>query len=363
MAGFSYRGKNIGDFGEIYYIPDESERGAYALPYKVEEEEINGHDGAYYAGYHVQPREWNLRCYYDGITAKAREEILRWFGRGTWGQLIFDDRDYVYYDVRPNGRITMQDHLVNTCRGQLYEGIMTIPMKAYCPYGKLTAASRIDMSASVGYAVVGTAIVGEDNLPITDETLVLPHSMMPANVFTSGDATYLIYNPGTELTPLNIKIAGSCTNGLITNLSNGQNCAIKNMTAAATTDVGKYVEIDAETGRVTLSGVINFEMHDYGYIWLQPCLPFAKDVTITYATGSTTIASPGIFTYDMVGQYVYLHGTWHKIASLTSIYNMTLTAAMDATGAEITNIVPMNELRFTGFTLSGLEWSYIPRVR
>lgn len=30
MGGFSYRGKNIGDFGEIYYIPDAAERGAYA---------------------------------------------------------------------------------------------------------------------------------------------------------------------------------------------------------------------------------------------------------------------------------------------------------------------------------------------
>ena len=35
MGGFSYRGKNIGDFGEIYYAPDASERGEYALPYKV----------------------------------------------------------------------------------------------------------------------------------------------------------------------------------------------------------------------------------------------------------------------------------------------------------------------------------------
>ena len=56
MGGFSYRGKNIGDFGEIYYAPNESERGDYALPFDVEEATINGRDGAYYYGSHVLPR-------------------------------------------------------------------------------------------------------------------------------------------------------------------------------------------------------------------------------------------------------------------------------------------------------------------
>lgn len=65
MGGFSYRGKNIGDFGDVYYIPDESERGEYALPYEVSEQEITGHDGAYYYGNRVEPREFVLRCYYE----------------------------------------------------------------------------------------------------------------------------------------------------------------------------------------------------------------------------------------------------------------------------------------------------------
>lgn len=56
MAGFSYRGKNIGEFGEIHYAPGASERGESMLPYEVYDEKAGGRAGEYYYGNRVQAR-------------------------------------------------------------------------------------------------------------------------------------------------------------------------------------------------------------------------------------------------------------------------------------------------------------------
>lgn len=360
MAGFSYGGRNIGSFGEVYYIPDASERGEYALPFKVDEEEIDGHDGAYYYGCHVEPRTFNLRCYYEGLTRRNKEEILQYFNRFTYAQLIFDDRPYAYYLARPYARVTMEDYrIVTSWNGETYYGLLTIPLRAYSPYGHLLAASMINMAGRVGTALVGTAIVGDATLPADGETLILSEQMMPSNLFTTSGGTYLVYNPGTERTPLNIKLAGTATSGLITNLRNGQNCAVKNLASSGSA----YLEIDSETGRVLYNNTLSFEKHDYGYIWLEPCTPYARDINVLYTANSRTIVSQGAFTMIMASQYIYLNGSWRKIASVTDANTATLASNMSAGGTETTNVVTMNELQFTGFNLTSVELSYSPRVR
>lgn len=68
MAGFSYRGKNIGEFGNIEFAPSASERGESMLPYEVNEEKAGGRAGKYYYGNRVQAREFVLRCFYENLT-------------------------------------------------------------------------------------------------------------------------------------------------------------------------------------------------------------------------------------------------------------------------------------------------------
>lgn len=68
MAGFSYRGKNIGEFGEIQYAPGASDRGAQMLPFEVNEEKAGGRAGEYYYGNRVQARQFSLLCYYENLT-------------------------------------------------------------------------------------------------------------------------------------------------------------------------------------------------------------------------------------------------------------------------------------------------------
>lgn len=359
MAGFSYRGKNIGDFGEIYYIPNESERGDYALPFDVEEETINGRDGAYYYGSRVEPRTFNLRCYYDGLSQQTIGDILLWFGRNTSGRLIFDDRDYAYYTVHPNAKITMDDYKRNGCDGYLHQGIMTIPLKAYRPFGRLLPTAMVQFPpAIVGTAVVGLSIVGTPMTGADEETCILLTTTMPSSSYTLTDTVFYVYNPGTEATPLNITLRGTATTGTITNVTNGQSCVLTNV------DTGNNdLVVNSETGRVTVGGTLDFSVHDHGYICLSPCIPFVRNASIGYTSGSKTITSSGLFRNEMAGQFVYLNNAWRKIDTVTNENTAMLVNNMDATGTATTPIVTMNELHFDGFTLSKLEMNYSPLVR
>lgn len=242
MAGFSYRGKNIGDFGDIYYIPDADERGDYALPYEVSEQELNGRDGAYYYGNRVEPREFALRCYYENLTQKDKEDIMRWYNRNTKGRLIFDERNWVYYDVIPNARVDFEDYRGETCNGVRYKGRMTIHLKAYCPFGKLLPDAMVNSNVTlVGAAWADISFVGSSTTGADNETLILYSARMPSDTYSTSDTLFYIYNPGTEPTPLLIKLAGATTNaaavdptddnkwGRITNLTNGTKCEIVGM--------------------------------------------------------------------------------------------------------------------------------------
>ena len=186
--------------------------------------------------------------------------------------------------------------------------------------------------------------------------------------------TYLIYNPGTEPTPIVITLGGTSTGTAIndvatttiTNKTNGSKCVLLGITPGITTDAGKLLKIDTETARVTLEGVdtqMAFNLHDNGYIWLSPCTPFVRNIFVSYTNGSTNISSIGGFTEEMAGQYIYLNGAWRKIFRYVDADTLTLKSNMDATGGEPTQIVTMNEIEFADMTLTHLEMDYTPRVR
>lgn len=127
MAGFSYRGKNIGEFGEIQYAPGASERGESMLPYEVSDGKAGGRAGEYCYGNRVEARLFTLNCFYENLTLQKKNEMLMWFDRNTKGRLIFDDRPYVYYDVIPSQRIELENYRAIACDNTMkYSGMMTI---------------------------------------------------------------------------------------------------------------------------------------------------------------------------------------------------------------------------------------------
>lgn len=176
-----------------------------------------------------------------------------------------------------------------------------------------------------------------------------------------------MYNPGTEATPLTLRIAGNGENGLIQNLTNGDECRIQGMTIGNTSLIGAYIEINGETGQVRLvsptEDKLAFEMHDLGYIRLEPCTPFVRSAEITYSSGSDSVTGDGIFTEDMVGQYCHLNGAWREIRGYTNENTATIDSQMAVSGTETTQIVTMNKIVFNGFALSKLEMDFTARVR
>lgn len=93
----------------IRYVPDPIERGDFQSEYDVLDLERSWNAGGEYYHSRVKTRTFNISCFYDEITVAQREAILRWLDRRTSGNLIFDDRPYAEYHVRPAKRIEFKD--------------------------------------------------------------------------------------------------------------------------------------------------------------------------------------------------------------------------------------------------------------
>ena len=100
---------------------------------------MSGRDGGYYYGNNVKIRKFTLQCYFEEITRETREEIRNWLDRNTKGKLIFDERPFVYYNVRPTDVASGEIYTILTTRGEVYSGTFTATFSAYEPYGHLTS--------------------------------------------------------------------------------------------------------------------------------------------------------------------------------------------------------------------------------
>ena len=327
-------------------MPDASARGGHTTDYESYEAETDGRNGGYRYGTRVQPKEFSIDIYYENLERKQLNKLLALFDRKAKGELIFEDRPYAKYTAVPNGRIELQEYRENRNGQDLYHGTMTIPMKCYDPFAKL------DVSADL------TAAAGEIYWPAA--------SMRPAAP-TASSKSFLVYNPGTEITPAIIRIAGSSGEEMIIrNKTTGQECMIRGMTAGMTGSAGKNLEINAETGRVELVGTgreLAFELHDGGYISMAPNRNFEEEYPVQYTSGSVTITMQNGADQDMVGKYIYLEGAWRRTTSYINATQMAISAAMAKSGTAKAPIVTMNEIEIEGGTLTKLELEFEPRVR
>ena len=138
MDGFSYCGIHCSRYN-IGYIPDAKERWFQSPSFTLYEEDVSGRDGGYYYGNNVKIRKFTLQCYFEEITRETREEIRNWLDRNTKGKLIFDERPFVYYNVRPSDVTSGEVYAILTPRGEVYSGTFSATFSAYEPYGHLTS--------------------------------------------------------------------------------------------------------------------------------------------------------------------------------------------------------------------------------
>lgn len=100
MEGFTYNGKHSNDF-HCYFIPDETDNWFASPDFEVYESGDTGKDGGYFYGTRTKVRSFDLKCYYEDITLAQREALRRWLSKDTVGNLVFDCRPHVSYEVRP----------------------------------------------------------------------------------------------------------------------------------------------------------------------------------------------------------------------------------------------------------------------
>lgn len=278
--------------------------------------------------------------------------MFQWLHRDREGKLVFDDRPFVYYDARiakiVEGKTYTTGHEHKYGNETLYSGTLTITLKADDPFGKMTYTAY--QERDIDNAMAHCGILSEDEMP----TAIEP---------TTGD--YLIYNPGTEPSDTIIRVAGTAPNGVkITNRTTGDICEL-----IALPSDPDYLELDSESGSITQlpskPDEFAFEYHDYGYIRLAPCIPYERDVAVSYVAGTNTIDFMLLdLTEHNVGQYVRLNGEWIRIISVSG-RQAVISKPMDVTGSEYTMVATMNEISVEadGAELTKLEIQYIPKVR
>lgn len=359
FEGFSYRGKRITDFG-LNYAPSAADIGTFTGEYRVEAETPEVMNGGYWFGTMIEPRVFSLNCVYEDMPDSIMFDVLRWFDRRKDGELIFGNRPYAVYKVRPTKEIVFGDYPHRDYKGNLiHSGTCTIELTAYSPFAK------------VAVPYIPNDVIADDTdfaeALVAHELMVLPESKMPATPTTSS-TSFLMYNCGSEPANTVLNVAG---NGTITftNEETGQTCVVK-PTTAATTSASKWLELNSRNGTCYLadssSKTLKYDMHDYGYITIAPCNQYERNIEVmTTASSATITCDAGKFADWMVGKYIYLEGAWHKITAVSSATQATIEDTMSNTAVVVTDVVAMNKINITGtsITITKIEMTCTPRVR
>lgn len=247
-GGFVFDGVAINSIG-LEYAPDKSETYVYKpAPHTIHQEVFEAHSGGVYYGHSLQPKVFVLRCYYflNEIADGLMYNIYKTFKIGRKGQLCFDKRPWLYYNVVITDVSTeeMFNHL---------NGIVTIKATAYDPrgYSNITESDGTD------------DVKNNSQLLTAAEKASLPAN--PTGPFTF-DTHFHFYNGGTANAKPIVKISGNIPNGTaITNLTTGQSIVL------AAYNGSEELNIDCRTGKIYFTGgTPAFLYHRSGFIEIQP---------------------------------------------------------------------------------------------
>lgn len=364
-SGFTYNGKHTSTM-KLIYVPGPEDRGDFYSDYKVISRERSWYPGGEYFHSRVGSREFTLSCFYDMITRAEREAILRWFDRRTSGNLVFDDRPYVSYFVRPTKASKFKDYK-ETIDGY-YSGTFTVTLTAFDPYGTLTVTT---LGTATGSAYKDF-ILAETYAPYRSDDVNSTYSSIASNLS--------VFNPGTEVSDTVLQIR--CNTGsqplTITNLTTGQKFTLK---AGLTMASGEYYYAYSETGRVihhtTDDGdVLDFSFHDDGFLKLAPISPIAEGVTVNI-DGARLTASDITFNESFVNTVIPYYPSnpstestkWPRVTRFVSAHELEISweqHASTTTTLENVAFIPLNYFVVTkapNATVYLLRVTAIPKMR
>lgn len=341
-GGFTFDGVDIEDL-HLTYAPELTNTYVYKpANFKPHEQIFDAHDGGYYYGNTVQPKDFVLRCIYEDqhVLNGVLTKLYSVFRRGKTARLVFKKRPWCWY-VATVASVNV-DQMTN-----YQNGVVTITLRAYYPFARTDYESIPAGSEYEKDMLNNTALLPEDvyqNItsfaPITEPT------------------TILLHNPGTERAKIALRIAGDVGTGLmISNRTTNQNCRF----VAITPDIcsgNKYVQCDSLNGQTILTnGTVSesgFLYHDYGFIELEPGFPAYRDINITLGEDKKSIESDGQFNYDMVGRYVYFaNGSNAQIVNVTDDSHATLNKTFSEDVSGKAQILKMNELYISPYPNGG----------
>ena len=363
MSGFTYKGIHSSQFG-VDYIPDAAAKWWDDPEFDNYTKNVSWKNGGYWYGTNVKIREIKLSCYFEEISMATREKIRRWFSRGASGELVFDDRPFVYYIVQPKDVVSGKIYLDNN---DTFSGTFTIKFIATEPFGYLMRKSN-----------TGTE---DDNA--SDYCALLPAADMPAAPTTAG-RVFDVYNPGTEPCGLSIVLAGSAEKPIrFYNTRNNTVCAINELPSN-----GLYLDINGDTGAVEVyispSGTHEngYAYHDYGIVRLDPDELISGVSFIAAANGTKyDIILDGMeVTEDMIGGHIQFDSPSTLYATVDAVVasENKLTCTIGGTGyiqnLGTCSICKRNHILIeekntqgswvtpAGLTLSSIAIDYSPRI-
>lgn len=383
-GGFSFKGMDIASLS-LHYVPEREDTYVYRpTETSVHEEIFDGHDGGYFYGVTKQPKEFNLRCYFESKHInKGVMEKIRWlFKKGTSGQLVFETRPWCYYYATV---IELDDKEIFN-----YEnGIIKVTMKAYYPFARSDLMIYEPNWLNYYDVIESTAFLESyDMMPVTNllqlnegPTAYLP---VPAT-----GLSFELYNPGTEYADVGIEIAGEAPEGItIKNLTTNEECKFVALTDAETTDQNRFVYLDGINGKCVLqtinpntgnviSSSLNYLYHDHGFIRLAPDYPAKRVYISRQPSGANYTINTIENLYDpesetlefanqiYAGKRIYLIDKWYTIDHLNNSSSIQVTTALNLPSSQTfpfkAVIASCNKLKIKvpeACTLSRIKFNY-----
>lgn len=161
--GFTYKGIHCRNF-DLHYIPAPNEIRNRMEEYDISSVKPAGRHGGYYVHSTVNERVFELDCYFENMSDKTYSELLEWQRRDDGGELIFDDRPHVIYDVQPTKAIKPTVYMKRGDNGLYLSGKLTISFTAYQPFGRIVV-DRTYGNVINSDAWIDTGILENEKIP------------------------------------------------------------------------------------------------------------------------------------------------------------------------------------------------------
>lgn len=345
FIGFTLFGVHSSKFNVYRILNGDRYNFDFSPNFKNVTETVSGYEGEYDFGINIRSRRIVLRCYCEGITESQYRQLQGWLSPKKKGQLILDEAPYKAYTVRLARPIEFSFMPLHDSSDEIvYYGTFDIELVATSPYA---------------YSVFNSLDEVEYDNNMFYNSGILYSDYLPPTVFTNitGNRNLILYNGGTENSNVNVRINGTWGSLQIVNLTTNQGFTLSKL------DIAGTFEVDANYGQCRLNGLLASGYHSGTYIQLAGTDRVDHYINVRFTNSSNVVTFPEgtVLDDDIVGKYIFLQGSQHKIDDKPNDRQVVLSSVFTGTtGLYNIVIVKANEITITGqnLNISNLEFVY-----